>query len=363
MLVSMEKKSEVLSIASGIMFVISFIADASGILSQFELVFQIVMLITAIIMVACAIYFWKKENKYRELESENNHLNTKIDELNEQLEETKEMVSQLVEEREELKQKSRLEKEKTEKLELQVCNGKKYISNKATIVFDYVEKKYKLSFEKRYIIISNAIKWYEGQFYSNKYLESAEVSQSYYNDNPVRWDELNIRAELKYKNKEDNKFSKTKEVAVLQIAEGNNYKKFHIQYITCRGGDKLPIKKGAEIILNYSYEVPVILWGSYLNRYISYWKETTEVILKCKSKDRLKEDSIKVYQTEHITGEPFITDINIETDIHNGETSFVIKLPNEDSCKYVIWWNAEDIFGLDNLNTNMTMDHSQQTQY
>lgn len=207
-------------------------------------------------------------------------------------------------------------------LELKICDGKKLISSKATITFDILRKKYILSFEKRYVIISDAIKWYEGQFYSNKYLESAETSQAYYRDHPVKWTDLNISAELKYKNPTDRRFSKTKNVAVLQIAEGNNYKKFHVQYKTTLG-DKLPIRKGAEILLTYSYEIPIGLWGSYLNRYISYWRETTEVILKCDDKysDKLKESNIKIYQTDHITGEPIITDIKGETDTTQGKST------------------------------------------
>lgn len=359
----MEKKSEIVSIVSGIMFVISFIADASGVLDQFKIVFQILMLISAILMIACAIFFWKKQKKYKELEKENDYKETRIKELETDISQKQNQISDLLNEKDMLCNEKSLDKKQIRELELQVCDGKQYISNRATILFDIEEKKYKLSFEKRYIIISDAIKWYEGQFYSNKYLESAETSQSYYRDHPVRWEELNIGAELKFKNEGENRFSKTKEVAVLQIAEGNNYKKFHIQYRTKKGNDKLSIKKGAEIILNYSYEVPVELWGSYINRYISYWRENSEVILKCKHKDKLNVNDIKVYQAEHITGEPYITDINIEADTQKGETSFIIKLQNSEPCKYVIWWNAEEIFGMSNLNTRMTFDHSQQTQY
>ena len=169
--------------------------------------------------------------------------------------------------------------------------------------------------------------------------------------------------ELKYKNVDERKFSKTRQLAVLQIAEGNNYKKFHIQYNTKRG-DRLPIKKNAEIILHYSYEVPVSLWGSYLNRYISYWREPTEVVLICKDGDKLKNENIKVYKGDHTTGYPYIfKEDNFEIDTQNGQTFCTIKLPNDNSGKYSIWWNADEIFNMQNLNTNMTDDHSQQTKY
>ena len=258
-------------------------------------------------------------------------------------------------------------KKNIEELEVKICDGKKYISSKATIEFDLSDKKYHLSFEKRYLILSEAIKWYEGQFYSNKYLANAKQSNEYYKANPVSWKELNIRAQLRFKNKGKPKFSKSKEVSVLEVAEGANYKKFHIQYQTLDGKDNLQIKQGAEIILNYSYEVPVELWGSYLNRYISYWKEETEVSLKCKDEKKINDkNNFKVYQTDDKTGKPFIVDDDVlvlEEDIQNGDKILKIKLPDDKCGKFSIWWDAEKIFNLPELNTDMTADHSQLTQY
>lgn len=375
----MKKFMGITAIIMGVFSIISNIADLIGIWENHKIIFEVLMLIAALCIIGYSIYFLINEKEYKKLkekvtELENNNSNLEIDYTTEKDKTTalENEKSEFLKTIEALKKDNNLLTEQTKdkdttinKLELQVCDGKKYTSNKATITFDVSNKKYLLSFEKKYLIISDAIKWYEGQFYSNKYLESAETSQEYYNNHPVKWSDLNICAELRYKNASSSKFSKTKEVAILQIAEGNNYKKFHIQYKTKGSNDKLPIKKGAEIILNYSYEIPITLWGSYLNRYISYWQEYSEVTLICKDKDKhkLKENYIKVYQTDHITGEPIITDTKIEEENLHGETSFVIKLPNDESCKYAIWWDAEKIFDEKNLNTNMTTDNSQQTQY
>lgn len=370
-----EKAPGFVSIISGIVFFCSFVADVVGIFQQFKIVLEWAIAISALLMIAGAVYFFFREKHYASLI---NHLNEENAALSKQVSQNDETISQKIEEisqkdeeisrkDEEIKQISEARKKECaqlKELELKICDGKKLISSKATITFDILRKKYILSFEKRYVILSDAIKWYEGQFYSNKYLDSAETSQVYYKDHPIKWVDLNISAELRYKNPTDRNFSKTKKVAVLQIAEGNNYKKFHIQYKT-KLGDKLPIRKGAEILLTYTYEIPTELWGSYLNRYISYWRETTEVILKCDDKysDKLKDSNIKVYQTDHITGEPIITDIKGETDTTQGKSTYVIKLPSNESCKYAIWWDADEIFEESSLNTNMTVDHSQQTQY
>lgn len=373
----MKKFMGITAIITGVFQVISVIADLIGIWENYKIIFKIIMIIAALGIIGYSIYFLINEKKYKSLEEKVTDLENNNSSLESRYTTEKDKATALESEKAKLLEKNMtLENEnqflskqnqdnekKINQLELQVCDGKKYTLNKATITFDVINKKYLLSFEKKYQIISDAIKWYEGQFYSNKYLESAEESQEYYRNNPVKWSDLNIFAELKYKNVGDSTFSRNKEVAILQIAEGNNYKKFHIQYKTKGSNDKLPIKKDAEIILNYSYEVPVALWGSYLNRYISYWKESSEVILICKDKEKLKENYIKVYQTEHINGEPIIMETKIEDESSHRKASFVIKLPNNDSCKYAIWWDAEKIFGESDLNTNMTIDHSQQTQY
>lgn len=352
---------------SPVIFVLSFIADVLGILEDLKLIFQVMMLVAAIVMLANAIIFWRKRKYYADIIEKNSNLELELKQRDDDISQKDKEKKELEKKIEILEENRDLDHNKIDELELKVCDGKKYLSNKATINFNIKNQKYELFFEKRYIIISDAIKWFEGQFYSNKYLESADKSQGYYQDNPVQWDTLNIRAELKYKNVNDAKFSSTKELVVKQIAEGNNYKKFHIQYRTKKGNDKLPIKKGAEIILSYSYEVPVDLWGSYLNRYITYWKEYTEVTLKCKKKGLLNKENIKIYIADHNSGDPFVIDIDdVIEDTRNGEDLYIIKIPNVESGKYSVWWNANLIFDAKqevNLNTNMTVDHSQQTQY
>ena len=101
-----------------------------------------------------------------------------------------------------------------------------------------------------------------------------------------------------------------------------------------------------------------------MNRYISYWCEEAEIVLCCNDRSKLTNENIKIYRTDHTTGFPYIIEVeNIDIDTRNGETLYSIKLPNETSGKYSVWWNAEKIFGMSGLNTDMTDDHSQQTQY
>lgn len=347
------------SIISAFLLVISFFADISGLFVNHKMVVEAVMIISAIAVAGFAVYlvilFRKYSNrtkKYDELERENTELKNNLAKKDND-------IGDLTQYKELYKN----EKKRSEALELLVCDGKRFTDNKATIYFDIKQQKYYLSFEKRYFILTDAIKWYEGQFYSNVTLESAEKSQEFYKDNQVPWETLNISAELKYKNIDDKDFSQMNQVSVLHVAEGNNYKKYHIQYMT-REGDNLNIRKGAEIVLNYSYEVPVRLWGSYLNRSVSYWDEPATVKVRCKDGKKIQEDLFKVYETSSINGEKVKCDNVKKTREHiRGVYEMTFVLPRKGPAHYCVWWDAEQIFGVEGINTKMTADHSQLTAY
>lgn len=250
-------------------------------------------------------------------------------------------------------------------LEKNISNGMKHYKNIATVTFDIKAKKYNIVINKEYKIISDGIKWYEGQFYSNKILDNVTKSQEFYMNNQISWDDLDIKAELSYQNPGDDDFSQVHELAVLKAAEGNNYKQFHIQYITKEGNDYLDIRKGAYIKLQYSYSVPITLWGSYLNRYITYWNEDAEVYFKCKYKEQLNTLNFKLFKADDLTGDPKIIEIKTQKldKMNDGLHYYKIVIPKQKFTKFIVWWDADKIFGENGLNTNLTADRSQLTQF
>lgn len=256
------------------------------------------------------------------------------------------------------------QKDNIEILEKNISNGIKNHTNIANVTFDIKNRKYIIVINKEYEIISDGIKWYEGQFYSNKILENAFESQEFYSTNLISWDDLDVKAELSYKNINEDEFSPVYELAVLRAAEGNNYKQFHIQYKTKDGNDSLDIRKGAYIKMQYSYSVPINLWGSYLNRYITYWNEDAEVNLKCKNKNKLNIQNFKLFRADDITGEPKKIEIKSHRlDKRDGLYYCKITIPKQKFTKFIVWWDANEIFGENDLNTNLTADRSQLTQY
>lgn len=249
-------------------------------------------------------------------------------------------------------------------LEKNISNGMKNYKNVATVTFDLKDKKYHLEIKKEYEIISDGIKWYEGQFYSNKILESATMSQEFYSNNQISWEDLDIRAQLSYKNIGEEDYSPVYELAVLKAAEGNNYKQFHIQYITKKENDSLDIRKGAYIKLKYDYSVPIFLWGSYLNRYITFWNEEAEVYFKCQCEEKLNIQNFKLFRADDLSGEPRRIQIKeCRSDRRDTLYYYKIVLPRQRFTKFIVWWDANKIFDKDSLNTNLTADRSQLTQY
>jgi hypothetical protein len=258
---------------------------------------------------------------------------------------------------------------KIDLLEREICRGIKYSRNEATVMMDIEHRKYIIRIEKEYEIISDSIKWHECQFYCNKILTDAQRALEEYHTNPVTWKELNVQALLQYKNPEDHDYVPPVDVYVKLVAEGNNYKQFHIEYKTVTG-DELDIKKETKIILKYKYEVPVSKWGSYLNRYISYWGEETKITIVCEDEQKLKLDELKLYKTNNTTGKPVIVPNVHWIKARNNDKYCYECVINEVKkvnrcCKYLVSWDANKIFNIEgvDLNTQIGEDQSQLTQY
>ena len=313
-----------ISFLSPIILVLSVIADSITVFEKFESIILSVMIISALFVLGLAVYYLVFMRR---------------------------VVSQ---------------SKKVDLLEKEICKGNKYIRNEATVIMDIEQKKYIIEIKKEYEIISENIKWFECQFYCNKILTNADEALKNYRNDPVTWEELNIRASLQYKNSEDPNYFPPKHVRVKRVAEGHNYKQFHIEYKT-EEGDPLDVKKGTQIILTYKYEVPVTKWGSYLNRYVTYWGEATKISIACKDEQKLRKNELKLYKTNS-NGCPVIdpksgqwndTFIN---DLYYRELKIE---PPIRCCKYLVSWNANEFFnivGVD-LNTQIGEDQLQLTQY
>ena len=86
--------------------------------------------------------------------------------------------------------------------------------------------------------------------------------------------------------------------------------------------------------------------------------------LKCKYKEKLNPQNFKLFRTDDLTGEPKKIEIKEDkSDKIDGLHYYKIILPKQKFTKYIVWWDANKIFGKNNLNTILTADRSQLTQY
>jgi len=218
---------------------------------------------------------------------------------------------------------------------------------------------------KEYDIISENSKWYAGQFYCNKILDSSERAQEYYEKHKISWRDLNIQAHIEHKNPEDDNWKPQIEVYVKRVAEGNNYKEFHIEYKTVPDKDVLGIKKGTKVKLTYTYDVPLTIWGTYLNRYLTYWREVSAVTILCQDRQKLDVATFKLYEANE-NGDPVLVQGVEWSPTYKQQAGDLfartIIIPTKRiCCRYTAWWDATVFFGDSVENTKMTSDELQLT--
>ena len=245
-------------------------------------------------------------------------------------------------------------------LESNIHKGLKYIRNEAVVTMNKKEGYYHFEFIKEFEVISEDVpKWYSAQFYANKILNDKNASDQYYKDHVIQWKDLKVRALISLKQPGKDDMGDAQKVAICNLSDNSNYIPFNILYMTKNNSRALDIKKGTIMKLQYCYNVPVELWGSYLNRSISYFGEQTSVKLKYEIDS---EFDIKVSELSAVDGTPIDITNGCEF-IKSQDNEYDIKKINLDAkpfAKYRIWWDSKEYFGNDQA-TEDTIDRSQLT--
>jgi len=314
--------------AASVLVILSGVADVLDVADKFSLYIKPIMVVSAVAVVIYGFYYFRQCKIFINSKNEKDEMQKNIN-----------------------------------LLESEICDGNKITENHVDVLFDVDRKVYIFKIRKKYTILTPSVKWFDVQFYCNNDLEDFIRSKGRYDDDPIKWDDLSISAELKYKNPEDAEFTPNEEVSILHVSDGNNYKQFHVQYITT-DNDILDIKSMAEVDLTYSYTVPVKWWGSYLNRTISYFGEKTTVTISCKTKRKLMDAELKQYVLDIVTGQPKIIRKKI-SEIERRDNLYCVDMEFDAKrcAKYRLSWNADSVFGQSGLNTKNAVDAAQLTKY
>jgi len=243
-----------------------------------------------------------------------------------------------------------------------VHNGERLTYNKVTVIVDIKNKVYNLSFEKRYDIISNHHPgWFKRQFYCNKHLDDNEQARHFYSENTPTWASLHVFANMKYKRQNEKKFSLPVRLRIIPITDNSYYIPFHIHYKGIESDSQyIHLGKGTQVILNYGYQISANLWGSYLNRSLSFFGEEAKVVFQY-SGDNSETIEVKLYELSAPDGKPeLIRDCNI-TSLENNQVTFEIDLPRESNGRYRVSWDSQKLLGI--ANTPSVADESKITDY
>lgn len=248
------------------------------------------------------------------------------------------------------------------RLRQHIHDGLKYTKNRVKITVDIKRQVYRFSFEKHFIVISHERpKWYKGQFYCNRYLENSEQTRDYYKANTPKWSQLNVFANLKYCPPNSFSYSQPIKLKVVPITDDSYYIPFHIHYEGTSGSNStISLVRGTKVILNYGYEVSAQLWGSYLNRTLSFFGEPTQVIFQY---PYINGDDIEVslHRLSPTDGTPERIKKCEVTSLQDNKIVYEIDLPRISFAKFRIWWDSESL--LDIQKTNNTADDSHMTNY
>lgn len=226
-----------------------------------------------------------------------------------------------------------------------INGGLEFSSNCVTISIKKSNGKYFYHFlyEKNFKIISDSIPTYfSAQFYANKHLTDREKAKEFYAKNSINWDDLKVRAYISYKNPGEKNFTKESKLLIENITDESNYIPFKIQYIIEKEKIKVNLECGCEVKLKYCYNVPINLWGSYINRTLSLDGEKAQVKF-ITEEDQNIETFIEGLSD---TGSPHAildTDYTIEVNHKNEETIKTITLVSAPLKKYRVRWNIEKL--------------------
>lgn len=230
------------------------------------------------------------------------------------------------------------------------CDGKKYLSNDATVEFIKESFSYKITICKKFELLSMDANYYPVRISCDKYPEDLVKSTAFYKEQKDIWKDLNFQVSMVVGNNE--KVVRYDNIYFETVLEQNNhiyFKVFYKQLVDNQTID-IPIKQGDVVSIVYSLIVSSLYWGSYINRPVDINKADTSVSFV----GNLPEDLFTVITIDlngtarQVLGYDFKNDGEKTVFILPTKQLSVNEIKN---CHFRIYWDANKIFNTDNLNS------------
>ncbi len=224
-------------------------------------------------------------------------------------------------------------------------NGFKYTFNRATVTIHSDLNKYKFEFEKHFTVIApGAPDRYSGQFYCNNHLENADEMHHYYASNPLRWSDLNVAASLTQVGKDPER--QASYGLVIEPATDNaNFIPYNILFKSRMRPEKIEMPVGSRWILRYRYEVPASHWGSYLNRWLTFFAEKTEIVFEQPLQDDI-DAGLRVWELKPPDQAPVEISAPIYKRIEVDKVRYTVKFPQKRRARYRLTWDSKQLLNV-----------------
>ncbi len=258
-----------------------------------------------------------------------------------------------------------IKEKKLKKLENQIAqfenyvgDGKKMLINEAFISVDEQNEKYLISIRKKFEIIDESKSFYIIRLHCDKFLGHKDKAKEYYSANKVNWDEINLKVRLEITNSE-NKKDVYNDINIIEVEKLDNYYFLKVEYkrkLASGQTSNILFKSGDIFELNYSFNISVNFWGSYIERPVSYFKETTNIYFdKYIPNFNKNQVSLSIVNRQgEISEVPYSKYNWLEDDSKYYKLMLPVnelKLSDIKDVLFRIMWDANAIFQKNDLNT------------
>jgi hypothetical protein len=249
-----------------------------------------------------------------------------------------------------------------EDLRSAVEGGLEFTYNESTVKVHRTSKFYEFKFEKHFKIISPvATDRYQTQFYCNRHPESLQETMEYYKDRTPQWKNLGPFANLQ-KIFDDNTRGEIIPLQVNPVSDHGYFIPFNVLFFRPNGNSMTRIQMPIDShwILRYGYEVSADLWGSFLNRSLTYFGEQGLIRFEC-AHSQNESPGLKLFELSppHFEPEEIRSPHLLEEGGHNHV--YVVSLPRKSKGRFRLTWDSQNLFGIP--NTPNVRDESRLTNF
>ena len=228
------------------------------------------------------------------------------------------------------------------------CEGKRFISDETNVEFLKDEESYKISIKKKFEVLSLENDFYPFYISCDKFPENANDSAEFYKNQCGIWNNINLKASISVER--NGKVRYYDNIYYEKVREENNHIYFKVYYQQIKQNQRLAfsVEEGDIVTISYSFVASTLYWGSYINRKINFHGTETVVNLL-----GVQKDMCTVLIIDMDGKAERVENFEVTEECNNLRILLPKDLPLSiiKRCFFRVYWDANSIFGKDNLNS------------